>query len=89
MNRVSRLLRLVLYSPPQRNVLPEGALQPATGRCRRPRNARKLLFAEVLADDGDQVDVREERRGQREVGQRPAELIGYSAERRLDRIECN
>ena len=47
----------------------------------------QLLVAEVFADDGDQVDIGEERSGQGEVGERATHDVGDLAERRLDGVE--
>ena len=88
MKSVSRLLRFWLYSPPQRKVLPVGALEALEVDAAAVEDLH-LCLAEVLADDGDEVDVGEERSAQGEVGQRPAQQVVDFAIGRLDRVEGN
>ncbi len=48
-----------------------------------------MLVGEVLADDGDELHVREKRCGDGEVGRASADDFLRFTERGFDRVECD
>ncbi len=54
---------------------------------RRPRKMAASLLGEVVADDADEIDVREETRRHRKIRGRAAQRAVHLAERRFQSIE--